>query len=126
MTPCPQTSPMKKSRLLDDPRFATFENQMRHIQTLKALVAERCKELSCDDMVARLRAVDVPCAKVMTREEVLAQAQLEANGCVDVYDHPIAGKSRRILAPPMFGGERLQPGTGAPGHGEHSQDRYYS
>ena len=107
--------------LLDDPRFATFENQMRHIQTLKALVAERCKELSCDDMVTRLRAVDVPCAKVLTREEVLAQAQLEANGCVDVYDHPIAGKSRRILAPPMFGGERLQPGTGAPGHGEHSQ-----
>ena len=108
--------------LLEDERFATFENQMRNIHVLKGLVSERCAELSCDDMVGRLREVDVPCAKVMTRDEVLAQEQLSANGTVDIYDHPIAGSSRRILAPPLFGGERLEPGSGAPTHGQHTRE----
>jgi crotonobetainyl-CoA:carnitine CoA-transferase CaiB-like acyl-CoA transferase len=108
--------------LLEDERFATFENQMRNIHVLKGLVSERCAELSCDDMVGRLREVDVPCAKVMTRDEVLAQEQLSANGTVDIYDHPIAGSSRRILAPPLFGGERLAPGSGAPTHGQHTRE----
>lgn len=104
--------------LLEDPRFDTFENQMRNVRELKATVAPRCESLTCADMVGRLRKADVPCAKVMTREEVLAQEQLAANGTVDIYDHHIAGKSRRILAPPLFGGERLEPGVGAPTHGQ--------
>ncbi len=108
--------------LLEDERFATFENQMRNIHVLKGLAAERCAELSCDEMVGRLREVDVPCAKVMTRDEVLAQEQLSANGTVDIYDHPVAGSSRRILAPPLFGGERLEPGSGAPTHGQHTRE----
>ena len=31
--------------LLEDERFATFENQMRNIHVLKGLVSERCAEL---------------------------------------------------------------------------------
>ena len=108
--------------LLEDERFATFENQMRNIHILKGLVSERYAELTCDDIVGRLREVDVPCAKVMTRDEVLAQEQLSANGTVDIFDHPIAGPSRRILAPPLFGGERLEPGSGAPTHGQHTRE----
>ena len=61
-----------------------------------------------------------PVPRVMTRDEVLAQEQLSANGTVDIYDHPITGSSRRILAPPQFGGERLEPGSGAPTHGQHT------
>ena len=104
--------------LLEDPRFDTFENQMRNIRELKATVAPRCESLTCAEMVYRLRKAEVPCAKVKTREEVLAQEQLSANGTVDIYDHHVAGKSRRILAPPLFGGERLEPGGGAPTHGQ--------
>ena len=108
------------SELLEDPRFDSFENQIRNIRELKALVAPRCAALTCDDMVDRLRLADVPCAKVMTREEVLSQEQLAANGTVEIYDHPVAGLSRRVLSPPLFGGERLEPGRGAPTHGQHT------
>ena len=108
------------SELLEDPRFDSFENQIRNIRELKALVAPRCAGLTCDDMVDRLRLADVPCAKVMTREEVLSQEQLAANGTVEIYDHPVAGLSRRVLSPPLFGGERLEPGRGAPTHGQHT------
>lgn len=108
------------SQLLEDPRFDSFENQIRNIRELKALVAPRCAALTCDDMVDRLRLADVPCAKVMTREEVLSQEQLAANGTVEIYDHPVAGLSRRVLSPPLFGGERLEPGSGAPTHGQHT------
>ena len=108
------------SQLLEDPRFDSFENQIRNIRELKALVAPRCAALTCDDMVDRLRLADVPCAKVMTREEVLSQEQLAANGTVEIYDHPVAGLSRRVLSPPLFGGERLEAGSGAPTHGQHT------
>ncbi len=108
--------------LLEDPRFDTFENQIRNIGELKKIVAPRCKELSCADLVERLHSADVPCTKVMTREEVLAQEQLAANGTVDVYDHPLAGPSRRVLAAPLFGGERLEPGVGAPTHGQDTEN----
>ena len=108
------------SQLLEDPRFDSFENQIRNIRELKALVAPRCASLTCDDMVDRLRLADVPCAKVMTREEVLSQEQLAANGTVEIYDHPVAGLSRRVLSPPLFGGDRLEPGSGAPTHGQHT------
>jgi len=108
------------SQLLEDPRFDSFENQIRNIRELKALVAPRCAALTCDDMVDRLRLADVPCAKVMTREEVLSQEQLAANGTVEIYDHPVAGLSRRVLSPPLFGGERLEAGRGAPTHGQHT------
>ena len=108
------------SQLLEDPRFDSFENQIRNIRELKALVAPRCAALMCDDMVDRLRLADVPCAKVMTREEVLSQEQLAANGTVEIYDHPVAGLSRRVLSPPLFGGERLEAGRGAPTHGQHT------
>ena len=108
------------SQLLEDPRFDSFENQIRNIRELKALVAPRCAALTCDDMVDRLRLADVPCAKVMTREEVLSQEQLAANGTVEIYDHPVAGLSRRVLSPPLFGGERLEAGRGAPSHGQHT------
>ena len=108
------------SQLLEDPRFDSFENQIRNIRELKALVAPRCAALTCDDMVDRLRLADVPCAKVMTREEVLSQEQLAANGTVEIYDHPVAGLSLRVLSPPLFGGERLEAGMGAPTHGQHT------
>ena len=108
------------SQLLEDPRFDSFENQIRNIRELKALVAPRCAALTCDEMVDRLRLADVPCAKVMTREEVLSQEQLAANGTVEIYDHPVAGLSRRVLSPPLFGGERLEAGRGAPTHGQHT------
>ena len=108
------------SQLLEDPRFDSFENQIRNIRELKSLVAPRCASLTCDDMVDRLRLADVPCAKVMTREEVLSQEQLAANGTVEIYDHPVAGLSRRVLSPPLFGGERLEAGRGAPTHGQHT------
>jgi len=48
----------------------------------------------------------------------LRKNSFAANGTGDIYDHHIAGKSRRILAPPLFGGERLEPGVGAPTHGQ--------
>ena len=71
-------------------------------------------------MVGRLREVDVPCAKVMTRDEVLAQEQLSANGTVDIYTirlRLVAAYSRA----PVICGERLEP-NGAPTHGQHTRE----
>ena len=106
--------------LLEIERFSTFANQLRNLGEMRALVSARCAEITSDEMVAKLRAVDVPCAKCLTRDEVLAQEQLATTGTIDEFQHPVAGAIRRVLAPPKFGGERLEPGSGAPSHGQDS------
>ncbi len=63
----------------------------------------------------------MPCAKCLTRDEVLAQEQLEANDSMAVVDHPHLGKMRIVKAPPRFGGKRLEPSRPTPAHGEHTE-----
>ena len=68
-----------------------------------------------------MKEADVPCARCLDRDEVLAQDQLVANDTVEVIDHPVMGKMRVIKAPPRFGGEVLEPGTPSPEHGQHTR-----
>jgi crotonobetainyl-CoA:carnitine CoA-transferase CaiB-like acyl-CoA transferase len=71
-------------------------------------------------LLALLREVEVPCAKCLTRDEVLAQEQLSANDSIAEVDHPHLGMLRIVKAPPRFGGERLEPSRPVPAHGEHT------
>ena len=77
-------------------------------------------EYTSDELLALLREVEVPCAKCLTRDEVLAQEQLSANDSVSIVDHPHLGTLRIVRAPPRFGGERLAPSRPTPAHGEHT------
>ena len=78
-------------------------------------------EYTSDELLTLLREVEVPCAKCLTRDEVLAQEQLAANDSIETIDHPILGKMRIVKSPPRFGGQRLAPSRPTPAHGEHTE-----
>ena len=64
--------------LLGDERFNTMQKARGESADLSgSLVAEKCLEYTSDELLALLREVEVPCAKCLTRDEVLAQEQLK-------------------------------------------------
>ena len=107
--------------LLQDERFNSMKKLVENLHIFRELVAEKCMEYTSDELLSLLRDVEVPCAKCLTRDEVLAQEQLEANDSMAVVDHPHLGKMRIVKAPPRFGGERLAPSRPTPAHGEHTE-----
>ena len=112
---------MGMEHLLADERFDSMEKLLGNFDLFKSLVQDEYLKYTTDEVIARMQEADVPCASCLNRDEVLAQEQLSANDTVDVIDHPIMGSIRVIKAPPKFGGQRLQPGSPSPDHGEHTK-----
>ena len=112
---------MGMEHLLADERFDSMEKLFENIDLFRSLVQDEYLKYTTDEVIGRMQEADVPCARCLDRDEVLAQEQLSANDTVDVIDHPIMGSMRIIKAPPKFGGERLEPGSPSPDHGEHSR-----
>ena len=108
--------------LLEDERFNSMKKLIENLATFRELIAEKCLQYTSDELLALLRDAEVPCAKCLTRDETLAQAQLEANDSIDTVNHPHLGKLRIVKAPPRFGGKRLEPSRPVPAHGEHSAE----
>jgi crotonobetainyl-CoA:carnitine CoA-transferase CaiB-like acyl-CoA transferase len=108
--------------LLTDERFDSFEKMVANLEEFKAEVAQAFLQLTTDEALQRLQAADVPCARCLDKEEVLAQEQLAANDTLDVIEHPIMGQMRVVKSPARFGGQRLTPARPSPDHGEHTKE----
>jgi crotonobetainyl-CoA:carnitine CoA-transferase CaiB-like acyl-CoA transferase len=106
--------------LMDDARFSTRENLMVHLEEYRAILAEAFGSIATEEILARLHAADVPAAKCLDLPEVLAHAQLAANGTIEVGEHPRMGTMRIVRLPAEFGGRRLPAASPAPAHGEHT------
>ncbi|MFT7305553.1 MAG: crotonobetainyl-CoA:carnitine CoA-transferase CaiB-like acyl-CoA transferase [Candidatus Azotimanducaceae bacterium] len=112
---------MGMEHLLADERFYAMEKLIANIDIFKSLVALEYLKYATDEVIAKLQGPDVPCARCFDRDEVLAQEQLQANGSIDVIDHPLMGSMRVVKAPRRFGGEALEPGSPSPDHGQYTR-----
>ena len=108
--------------LLADDRFNSFEKLVANLAEFKSLVSEAYLNYTTDEVIALLKEADVPCARCLSKDEVLEQEQLAANDTVEVIDHPLMGKMRVVKSPARFGGERLSPSRHSPDHGEHTRE----
>ncbi len=113
---------MGMEHLLADVRFNSLEKMIANLEEFKSLVGEAYLQFTTDEVLQRLKEADVPCARCLTRDEVLAQEQVAANDTVEVVEHPLLGKMRVVKAPARFGGERLTPSRPSPDHGEHTRE----
>ncbi len=113
---------MGMEHLLADERFNSLEKMIANLDEFKSLVGEAYLQFTTDEVLQRLKEADVPCARCLTRDEVLAQEQVVANDTVEVVEHPLLGKMRVVKAPARFGGERLTPSRPSPDHGEHTRE----
>lgn len=107
--------------LAEDPRFSSMEALMANIDAYRQELREAFAAVTTQDILDRLRAHDVPCAKCLSREEVLDHPQVLANRSIDETAHPRMGRMRRARLPARFGGRQLEPAGDSPAHGEHTR-----
>ncbi|MCH8058784.1 MAG: CoA transferase, partial [Proteobacteria bacterium] len=108
--------------LLNDPRFNSLEKLLLNLEAFQEELAGVFMQFSTDDVLARLKENDVPAAKCHGYEDVLDQPQIEANGTIEVREHPALGSMRIVRSPAKFGGQRLTAGSHAPAHGQNTTD----
>ncbi|MCP4226487.1 MAG: CoA transferase [Actinomycetia bacterium] len=106
--------------LFGDERFNSLEKIMANLDEFREELAQEMASFETEDLLSRLHENDVPAARPLGYDEVLAHPQYAANDSIDVTTHPLLGSMHRIKPPARFGGERLQPSADSPDHGQHT------
>ena len=108
--------------LFADERFNSIENILANVDAFRAEIADAFGSFTTAEILDRLHDNDVPAARVLDYDEVMAHRQFEANDSVDVAGHDRMGAMRRVKPPARFTGARLAPAADAPGHGQHTAE----
>ncbi|MGR8918298.1 MAG: CaiB/BaiF CoA transferase family protein [Gammaproteobacteria bacterium] len=111
---------LDKPGWLEDERFKTPALRDRNINARLALIQSGLVEFPTAELLARLEAEGVPCAPVLTRNEMIEHPQVTANELVQTYAHPQAGLLRQARPAARFSATPSGVRRGAPGLGEHT------
>lgn len=78
--------------LLEDPRFSSRGPRMQHAAAMNTIIEDWTRQRSSEEVVRELQQKrGVPCTKVRTPLEVLADPELQASGAVVKLTHPQLG-----------------------------------
>ena len=108
--------------LVDDPRFSNFITRVHNSRAGVKIIAQWAAKRSCDEIVQALSEQRVPCAKVISAEEVNEDPQLKERGMLAEVEHASLGK---IGVPGSVFKMSRTPGqvrTAHPGLGEHTEE----
>jgi len=105
---------------LDDPRFNTPAGRVRDADARLELTAGPLKSMTTAEALQRLEAEQVPCAHIHSRDEMLADPQVAANGLIVESVHPHAGPMRQPRPAARFEATPAEIRTPAPVLGEHT------
>ena len=82
---------MGRQDLCQDPRFTTHEARIEHVAEGEELLGKWVADQTADEVVARMAKAELPCAKVASIDEVVANPQVVHRGMVAQVEHPTAG-----------------------------------
>lgn len=114
------TQALDKPQWLEDERFKTPALRDKHINERLALIQQALLSRSADEWITLLEKYDVPCAKVLTRNEMINHPQVAANNVITEYEHPHAGRLRQSQPAAQFSATPSSIRHGAPALGEHT------
>ena len=115
------TGALERPQWLEDARFQTPALRDQNIDARLEMTQDVLKTRTTEEWLERLEAAGVPCAPVLTREQVIAHPQVIACGILIESEHPTAGRLRQTRAAARFEAPMLVR-RGAPRLGEHSQE----
>jgi crotonobetainyl-CoA:carnitine CoA-transferase CaiB-like acyl-CoA transferase len=111
--------------LLDDGdavEIADTAERMRSGAEVMRRVRAVIAAMPTDEVVARLRAADVPVAPVRGLDEVAHDPQVVSSGTVRAFEHTALGPVHQPRPAPLFGGVAIDPAPSAPRLGEHTDE----
>ena len=103
-------------------RYPTGIERLRNHTAVTAALNQACAAMGRDEVLGRLRAVDVPCAPVNTVSDLLVDPQVVHNGTVLTADTADLGPVRRPKPIVSVGTARTEPPWRAPALGEHTAE----
>ncbi|MCS5498245.1 CoA transferase [Cnuibacter physcomitrellae] len=106
--------------LVDDPRFRTNADRVRHRAETDHVVGDSIARRSVRFWVDALAEAGVPCSPVNTLEEVLGHPHTAASGIILDYDHPVGGQMHAVGLPVTLGDRPRVAGSPPPTLGEHT------
>ena len=111
-----------RPELANDPRFATRDARLQNADAQRSEFAATLKTMLTDDALLALEAADVPCARVVSRQEVFEDPQVLHNDIIISETHPTAGQIRTAKPPAKFSKTPTALTRHAPGKGEHTDE----
>jgi crotonobetainyl-CoA:carnitine CoA-transferase CaiB-like acyl-CoA transferase len=109
--------------LVDDPRFRTNTDRVKNRAELKVELERAFAQFSVDELARRLEAASVPCGRVRSVAEALADPQIEPRQMLLDFDDPglagfrVLGNPIKLSNHPSDGKARRPPRLG-----EHTQE----
>ena len=86
---------LDREDLLEDARFATAGARAQNRPERREIVGAEMEKWQTAEILARLDREDVPAAPVLTRWQLLDNAQIEANGTIEIHEDDLLGKVRQ-------------------------------
>ena len=116
------TRALGRPEWLDDERFKTPALRQKNVEARLALTQEALRSGGSGQWLDRLTEAGVPCAPILTRNQLIRAPQVEALGLVVETDHPRAGRLRQARNAARFLGTPASIRRGAPALGEHTDE----
>jgi len=106
----------------DDPRFAVNHARVEHRVMLDGAIADALAADTADAWLVKLKAVGVPCGRINSVAEALADPQTEARAMVETVQHPTIGDLKLVGMPYKFSGTPASVRRPPPTLGEHTEE----
>jgi crotonobetainyl-CoA:carnitine CoA-transferase CaiB-like acyl-CoA transferase len=113
---------LERPEWLEDERFKTPALRQKNIDARLQLTQETLITRPTAEWLNRLTPVGVPCAPVLTRNEVIRHPQVQEMGIVVETEHPVAGPLRQARAAARFSRTPAGIRFGGPALGEHTEE----
>ena len=114
------TRALERPEWLDDPRFKTPALRDQNIDDRLQMTQDVLKSRTTEEWLERLEAEGVPCAPVLTRDQVIAHPQVLASNILQETDHHVVGRLRQTRPAARFAKTPTEYRRGAPLLGEHT------
>jgi len=105
-----------------DERFATNPQRVRHRDLLVGMIAERMRERTARDWLARLEPSGVPCGPINNLAQVFADPQVVHRGMQVRAPHPAAGEVTMVASPMKFSATPISHDAPPPTLGQHTSE----
>ena len=108
--------------LIDDPRFRTNGDRMKHLDELTPLIAERMRTRTSAQWIREFEALDIAVGPINSIGQMLAEPQVAAREMVVEVDHPKAGLTKVLGMPVKFSDTPCAVTRAAPLLGQHTDE----
>jgi len=113
---------LERPQWLQDERFNTPAGRVRYADARLELTAEVLRTRTSAEWLARLDAHQVPCAPILTRDQLLNDPQVAANRMIVEATHPSAGPMRQPRPAARFDSAPAELRSFAPTLGQHTTE----